>query len=202
MSRSTDIRPVAAALYFLPIRTRMPLKFGAETLDSVTLARVTVTVADRARAQGEGWGETPLSVQWVWPSASALRGAASGAQAFCEYLTVFWGEMLAEEEPAHPMELGQRVLDVFLEPMREKFNREERAGREPMPHLAALVCASAFDIATHDAYGVLHGVPTYETYNGRWMNRDLATLPGAGGGFGRVVRGALSGGFSGHRRAR
>ena len=42
-----------------------------------------------------------------------------------------------------------------------------------MPWLAALVCASAFDIAVHDAYGNLHGVPVYETYNARFMNRDL-----------------------------
>ncbi len=43
-----------------------------------------------------------------------------------------------------------------------------------MPWLAALVCCSAFDLALHDAYGVLHGVPTYETYNAEYMNADLA----------------------------
>ena len=43
-----------------------------------------------------------------------------------------------------------------------------------MPWLAALVCCSAFDLALHDAYGVLHGVPTYETYNAEFMNADLA----------------------------
>ena len=36
-----------------------------------------------------------------------------------------------------------------------------------MPYLAALVCCSPFDIALHDAYGRLHGVPTYDTYNAR-----------------------------------
>ena len=43
-----------------------------------------------------------------------------------------------------------------------------------MPRLAALVCISAFDIALHDAYGMLHGVPTYETYTHPWMNFDLS----------------------------
>ena len=43
-----------------------------------------------------------------------------------------------------------------------------------MPWLAALVCCSAFDLALHDAYGVLHGVPTYGTYNAQYMNHDLA----------------------------
>jgi L-alanine-DL-glutamate epimerase-like enolase superfamily enzyme len=43
-----------------------------------------------------------------------------------------------------------------------------------MPFLATLVCSSAFDIALHDAYGMLHGLPIYETYDRQWMNRDLA----------------------------
>jgi L-alanine-DL-glutamate epimerase-like enolase superfamily enzyme len=43
-----------------------------------------------------------------------------------------------------------------------------------MPWLAALVCCSAFDIALHDAYGALHKLPVYETYNARFMNKDLA----------------------------
>ena len=58
------------------------------------------------------------------------------------------------------------------------------AGAEPMPWLAALVCNSAFDLALHDAYGVLHGVPTYETYNAEYMNADLSAYlrPAEGSG--------------------
>ncbi|MEZ4663788.1 MAG: hypothetical protein R2911_40155 [Caldilineaceae bacterium] len=44
-----------------------------------------------------------------------------------------------------------------------KLNRQ-RGPTEPMPWLAALVCCSAFDIALHDAYGVLHQMPVYQTY--------------------------------------
>ena len=43
-----------------------------------------------------------------------------------------------------------------------------------MPHLAALVCCSAFDIALHDAYGQLLGRDVYSTYNGEFMNSDLS----------------------------
>ena len=42
-----------------------------------------------------------------------------------------------------------------------------------MPWLAALVCSSAFDIATHDAYGVLHRMPSFATYSADYMNRAL-----------------------------
>ena len=40
MSLPTDIRALGAALFFLPVQTRVPLKFGTETLTSVTCARV------------------------------------------------------------------------------------------------------------------------------------------------------------------
>ena len=56
------------------------------------------------------------------------------------------------------------------------FNDAERQDAEPVPWLAALVCASAFDLAVHDAYGVLHGVPTYETYNARIHERGPGRL--------------------------
>jgi L-alanine-DL-glutamate epimerase-like enolase superfamily enzyme len=44
-----------------------------------------------------------------------------------------------------------------------------------MPWLAALVCCSAFDLAVHDAYGVLHQCPVYETYGVEFMNQDLSS---------------------------
>ena len=36
------------------------------------------------------------------------------------------------------------------------------------------MCSSPFDLALHDAFGVLHGVATYETYNARYLNHDLS----------------------------
>src|SRR5262245_27430478 len=36
MGKATDIRTVSAGLYFLPVQSRIPLKFGHETLTHVT----------------------------------------------------------------------------------------------------------------------------------------------------------------------
>ena len=72
MAKPTDIRVAAAELFFLPVETRMPLKFGHETLTHVTCARVRLTVRLANGGSATGWGETPLSVQWVWPSALPL----------------------------------------------------------------------------------------------------------------------------------
>ena len=55
-------------LYILPVELRIPLKFGNQTLTSVKCARVRVLSESEDGTIVEGWGETPLSVAWVWPS--------------------------------------------------------------------------------------------------------------------------------------
>ena len=42
----SDITLASVNLYFIPVQTRVPLKFGPETLTSVICARVCVTVAN------------------------------------------------------------------------------------------------------------------------------------------------------------
>lgn len=172
--KPTDVTPTAAALHYLPIRTRMPLKFGPEVTTEVTCARVRVTARDRAGRTAVGWGETPLSVQWVWPSALSYEERHGVLKSFCEALAGVWGGGVALAEPGHPIEVGHRFLTGVLPGLHRDFNATQRAGREPMPWLAALVCASPFDLALHDAFGVLHDVPTYATYGPRFMNADLA----------------------------
>ena len=79
----TNIIPIAVHLYFLPVKTRVPLKFGPETLTSVSCARVCLTVQDQQGKTARGWGETPLSVQWAWPSAISLQERTNAMQQFC-----------------------------------------------------------------------------------------------------------------------
>jgi L-alanine-DL-glutamate epimerase-like enolase superfamily enzyme len=89
---------------------------------------------------------------------------------FCKELVFAWTEC---EEFGHPLEIGHRFLTSQLQALRHRFN-EGIAAADRMPYLASLVCLSAFDIALHDAYGVLHDIDTYKTYNHEWMNHDLA----------------------------
>ena len=171
MGKATDIHTVAAALYFLPVQTRVALKFGAETLTQVTCARARVTVSDDQGRTAEGWGETPLSVQWVWPSAASYEERHAALKAFCVELTELWASIRSR---GHPLELGHDFQETVLRSWLGGFNQRHRRGKEPMPWLAALVCCSPFDLAVHDAYGQLHGCPTYETYHAGFMNRDLS----------------------------
>src|SRR5205814_7283757 len=146
----TDIQLVGAALYFLPIKTRLPLKFGPETLTEVTCARVRVEVADQQGHRAFGWGETPLSVQWVWPSLLPYHERHAVLKKLCIELTGLWASFGAQ---GHPMEIGHDFLQNILPGWREGFNGRERGEKEPVPLLAALLCCSPFDLALHDAYG-------------------------------------------------
>jgi len=184
MAKATDIRTAGAALYFLPVQTRVALKFGTETLTEVTCARARVTVVDDQGRKADGWGETPLSVQWVWPSASPYAERHSALKSFCVELTELWASIRTR---GHPIELGHDFLETVLPGWLEGFNQRHRRGQEPMPWLAALVCCSAFDLAVHDAYGHLHGCPIYQTLHAGFMNRDLGSYlqaaPGSGASF-------------------
>lgn len=184
--KPTDIRATAAALYFLPTRARIPVKFGPETTTEVTYARVGLTVADRRGRVAEGWGETPLSVAWVWPSALPYAERHAALQGLCRDLARAWAGFDAR---GHPLEVGHAFQAEVLPRLLAEAN-VRRAGREPMPWLAALVCCSAFDLALHDAYGVLHGVPVYATYSDQFMNADLAAYlePAADDGTGPADR--------------
>lgn len=167
--KATDVQVVGCRVHFIPVRTRMPLKFGAETMTEVELARVAVDVRDAAGRTATGWGETPLSVAWGWPGSLpyAVRNTAFRdfavrlAQAWCRFRD--WG---------HALELGHDFHEHRLHSLLSEEDR--RRGGEPMPHLAALIVSSAHDIALHDAYGMLHGTDIYDTYNEKWLNCDLS----------------------------
>jgi len=166
---NTDVEPIAVDLYFIPVQTRVPLKFGPETLTSVTCARVCMTVTDKYGQKAQGWGETPLSVQWAWPSSLSYQERCEAMQLFCRMLAEAWAGL---DRQGHPIELGNAFIESILPGLLKRFNER----REPMPWLAALVCCSAFDIALHDAYGQLLGRDVYSTYNAKFMNTDLSAF--------------------------
>ena len=201
MSKGTDVRPIGAELFFLPVYTRVPLKFGPEVTTYVTCARVRLRVADAQGRTAEGWGETPLSVQWAWPSTLGYEERHEAMKALCVGLTEAWAGF---DVSGHPMEIGSAFLAQELPRLLAEANQARGATlkrslgvsddggstdphaqtslsvapsegeREPMPWLAALICCSAFDVALHDAYGKLLEDRTYGTYTTDFMSRDLA----------------------------
>jgi len=171
LPKPTDVRLRSVAFCYLPVEMRVPLKFGAESVSSVSCIRVAVTVEDtEGTNSATGWGETPLSVTWAWPSAVLSYAQRYEAmEQFCSILGQAWANCAAV---GHPIEIGHELVSERLPALLEEFNAGR--GDEPMPHLAALIACRAFDLATHDAYGMLHNVDVYETYNDRYMSKDLS----------------------------
>jgi L-alanine-DL-glutamate epimerase-like enolase superfamily enzyme len=169
MTKQTDVVVRDANVKFIPVTLRVPLKFGAETLVHITCARASVTVEGKNGKTATGVGETPLSVPWVWPSSLAYQPREDALREFTSILADEWSTFGAS---GHPMEVGEDFQKQTLDNVHHKFNAA--LSHEPMPHLAALVACSPYDIALHDAFGMLHDVPVYETYNAKFMNRDLA----------------------------
>ena len=171
LSKPTDIQIIAADTFFLPVTMRVPLKFGPETVTNVICLRVRVTVRDAQGREASGWGETPLSVSWVWPSTLSVAVRAQRMQDFSVQLA---GLLVKSGLRGHPMEIGHDFMHHHLAAATREANAA--AGGDPLPYLGSLVAFSAFDIAIHDAFGRLHGRDIYTTYNADFMSRDLAAF--------------------------
>lgn len=180
MGMSTDVRVTAVTLYFLPIRSRLLLKFGraisapgkaAEASVQPICVRVRLRVENAQGRSAEGWGETPLGVQWAWPADSPLVERQATLEALCRELAAAWSTFPVR---GHPIDIGYAFQATEL-PRLLTSMAERQPDCEPIPWLAALVCCSPFDLALHDAYGILHDRPVYDTYNARFMHADLAS---------------------------
>ncbi len=168
--KPTDICITGCKLYLLPVETRMPIKFGPEVFTKATYARVCLTVKDRTGNTSQGWGETPLSIQWCWPSSLTYGERHDRMIELCHRLTTDWAKF---ECWGHPLEIGSDFLESRLGSIRQEVNALHNT-EEPLPYLAALISSSPFDIALHDAYGNLHQQDIYQTYTQKYLNRDLA----------------------------
>jgi L-alanine-DL-glutamate epimerase-like enolase superfamily enzyme len=166
----TDIRPIHVSTYFLPTTLRVPLKFGPETVESVVCLRVAIEVEDRLGNRATGWGETPLSVSWVWPCSLSVTERTQRMQTFAALISK---RLLAADLCGHPMEIGHDFMEGPLAEITDLAN-SSFPPEAAMPYLASLVAFSAFDIALHDAFGNLHQIDTYQSYTAQWMNRDLS----------------------------
>ena len=170
MNRSA-IKVIGTRLYLLPVRTRIPLKFGSETLTEVTCARVRVEVEGTDGRRAAGWGETPLSVQWVWPAELPYQQRLQRLIGFCLQLLA---SLPRSGLRGHPLEIGRDFQELILPGLLSEANGKQ-AGC-PMPWLAALLCFSPLDLAIHDAYGQLLGRPVFQLYGSAHVGRDLAEL--------------------------
>jgi L-alanine-DL-glutamate epimerase-like enolase superfamily enzyme len=169
-SVQNSVRVIDASLYFLPVEMRVPLKFGSQVLTKVNCARACVKIEGPDGRIAVGWGETPLSVGWVWPEEIDYEERASALEDFTCALT---RALKTFDVSGHALEIGHAFIESRLGSIQTEFNERRAPGHE-LPHLAALVCFSPLDIALHDAFGNLHDRPVYETYTAEYLGKDLS----------------------------
>jgi L-alanine-DL-glutamate epimerase-like enolase superfamily enzyme len=150
-----------------------------------------VKLRDRSGQEAEGWGECPLNVQWAWPSQESYALRFDAMITFCRILAA---EFASFADWGHPMELGDAFQREVLPNLMQDFEVRGLA-ENCIPPLAALVACAPFDLAIHDAYGCLHDVPIYQTYNSVFLNRDLADFYGTNGSGGPDLRGIYPSAF-------
>lgn len=163
----TAIQKVSA--YFLPIRLRVPLRFGGQTVEAIEAYRAEVVLSTGNGKTVTGWGETPLSIGWVWPGALPYQNREAHLHQLiarvCDAAVQF-------EATGHALEIGFDFLKSELPAILQQLN-DTLPEEEHIPWLAALLCFSSIDIALHDAFGKLVGAPIYETYCEEYLQRDL-----------------------------
>jgi L-alanine-DL-glutamate epimerase-like enolase superfamily enzyme len=152
-----------SSLFFLPVVTRVPLKFGTQTVTQVLCARVRIVVEDAQGRIAEGWGETPLSVAWVWPDDSLPY--ARREQFLTELCQRLNASLPSTDLSGHPLEISHAFQEHVLFGL---------ADGTPIPHLATLLCFSPFDLALYDAYGNLHQAPVFSLLGKDHLTRDLS----------------------------
>ncbi len=162
MPADITIRDVSIA--YESHRFRTPIKFGGVVLDRVTILNVWMDVEDAAGKTAKGFGSMPLGNVWAWPTRTLTYDQT--LYAMQQFAGDTAGRYCSCKVSGHPIDITHT-----LEP--ELLASEVLGSPVPMPALAKLVVASAFDAALHDAYGKLHGLNCWKTYRPEFLKHDL-----------------------------
>jgi L-alanine-DL-glutamate epimerase-like enolase superfamily enzyme len=171
MGRASDIRVLEARLAFADYRYRTPIKFGGKALDRATILNVAIEAESRAGSRATGFGSMPLGNVWAFPSKTLSYDETLAAmKGLAERIARIIPESCAEF--AYPIDHGVALEDC-LSAESAQVDTDLNLS-EPMPMLAALVAASPFDAALHDAFGKASGMNCYHGYGREFVENDLS----------------------------
>lgn len=163
--RDQDVRITGVELYEFPLQTRIPLAFGRERATDLSVLRAAVTLSSRAGVKATGYADVPLNVQWAWPSSIPAGRRRERLLACATELAERWIEI---DIAGHPMELYHAFL--------AEGGLANCPSWSQAPARAWQLLLSVLDLATHDGYGTLHKLFSYDTYTPEYMSRDLGAL--------------------------
>ncbi len=165
----TDIRIEDVSVVYEDFLYRTPIKFGGVALDRVTILNVNAMVRTVAGKSAKGFGSMPLGNVWSFPSRVLSYDQTLAAM---KALAERYRKLFAEcRKVGHPIDL-YHLLEPELFRVADEVTNELKL-TEPIPKLCALVVASAFDAAIHDAFGKVHGRNCYSTYGPEFLHYDL-----------------------------
>jgi L-alanine-DL-glutamate epimerase-like enolase superfamily enzyme len=167
-SRPNDARIVEVTHGFEDFKYRAPYQFGGRSVDRVTILNVNCRIRTGGGREAWGFGSMTLGNAWAFPAATQDEGLG----AMMALAGEFRERTAACDDTGHPIDLFRSLEPEFLRVAAEVSKRRNLA--TPIPKLCTLVVASAFDAAIHDAYGKAFGISAYDTYNSRFMSRDLS----------------------------
>jgi L-alanine-DL-glutamate epimerase-like enolase superfamily enzyme len=171
-----QIRIEEVRFSYQDFRYRTPYRFGAQTVDRVTLLNVDCTVRTSNGGVARGFGSMTMGNAWSFPSKTMSYDTTLGAmKSLAARISRITG---GYREAGHPVDINCALEPEYLNAARAVSAELHLA--EPIPKLCTLVTASPFDAAIHDAYGKALGVSSYLTYGNDCMPYDLAHYLGAG----------------------
>ena len=173
--RKTDIRVEDLSISYEEYKYRAPIKFGGHVVDRATLLNVNCSVRTGDGRPARGFGSMPLGNIWSFPSKTMSYDTTLKAmQALAEQIA---GITRGYKEFGHPIDINWALDPVYRKAAADVSERLHLA--EPIPPLCALVTASAFDAAIHDAFGKAQRVNCYHTYGQEFMSHDLGHYLGS-----------------------
>lgn len=162
-----SIRLKEVAISFEDFMYRSPVKFRASIVDRVTLLNVNVHVESNDGRKATGFGSMPLGNVWSFPSATLRYDQTLDAMK--QMATKFATITESYRGTADPIEINHHLEPLYLEAARSM-----PVGETPIPPLCALVTASPFDAAIHDAFGKALGKNCYRSYGPDCIRHDLS----------------------------
>lgn len=164
-----DIRVREVSYSYEEYRYRTPIKFGGVALDRVTILNVDMQVENRHGKCTRSFGSMPLSNTWAFPSrVIGYDNTLAAMRVLAEWIAGIYRQSTLM---GHPIDITHTLEPEFFSAADEVTR--ELGLTEPLPPLATLVVASAFDAALHDAYGKSLGLNCYHTYSRELLPHDL-----------------------------
>src|SRR5215475_4537251 len=169
-AHQTDVRVEDLTFDYEEFLYRAPYKFGGVPVDRATILNVNLTARTRDGKTAKDFGSLPMGHLWSFPSremsyTTTVSAMTSPAERIAKITS-------GHKEFGHPIDINAALEPEYLKAAAEISKSPTLAA--PIPKLCALVAASPFDAAIHDAFGKVHNRSCYQTYGRDLMSRDLS----------------------------